>query len=126
MKSVSSPILVLISILVVLFVGHFFIVKGMQDNALGLLSLTYGFNLGITLLILLLFGWAFKNNVQQIGSVFLMSSGAKVLLFFSIIYPFLKMNGSVKSFSFAAFFIPYAVCLAAEVIIAVRLMKKMG
>lgn len=125
MKNVVNTILVLVALLVVLFTGHYFVVKGMNAHAFSLLALTYGFNLGITLLILLLFGWAFKNKVQQIGSVFLMSTGAKFLLFFMLIYPFLEMNGSVKSFSFAAFFIPYAVCLVAEVLIAIRLMRQM-
>jgi len=123
MKRIVKPILVLTSILVVLFTGHFFVVQDMQSNAFDLLLLTYGFNFVITLLILLLFGWAFKAKVQQMGSIFLMSTGAKFLLFFTVIYPFLKMSGSVKSFSFAAFFIPYAVCLTAEVILAIRLMN---
>lgn len=123
MKRILKPILTLIAVLVVLFIGHYFVVMDMQKNAMKLLLLTYSFNLGITLLILVLFGWAFQNKVQQIGSIFLMSTGAKFLLFFSVVYPFLKMNGSVKSFSFAAFFIPYTVCLTAEVILAIRLLN---
>ncbi|MCR9172467.1 MAG: hypothetical protein NXI10_08255 [bacterium] len=126
MKKIVKPTLILISILVVLFTGHYFVVKDMNDNAFNLLLLTYSFNLGITLLILVLFGWAFSNKIQQLGSIFLMSTGAKFLLFFSIIYPFLKMNGTVKSFSFAAFFIPYAVCLTAEVLLAIRLMNSIS
>lgn len=125
MKNVVSTILVLLAILVVLFTGHYLVVKDMNPSAFSLLGLTYGFNFGITLLILVLFDWAFRRKMQQIGFVFLMSTGAKFLLFFLLIYPFLKLNGSVKSFAFAAFFIPYAVCLVAEVLIAIRLMKKM-
>lgn len=123
MKRIVKPILLLTVILAALFTGHFLVVKEMQSNAFELLILTYCFNLGITILILVLFGWAFKAKIQQIGSIFLMSTGAKFLLFFSIIYPFLQTSGSVKSFSFAAFFIPYAVCLTAEVILAIRLMN---
>ncbi|GAB5416744.1 MAG: hypothetical protein Crog4KO_22330 [Crocinitomicaceae bacterium] len=123
MKRILKPILILIILLVILFIGHYFIARDMQENAFKLLFLTYAFNYGITLLILLLFGWAFQNKIQQMGSIFLMSTGAKFLLFFSVVYPFLKMNGSVKSFSFAAFFIPYAVCLAAEVILAIKLLN---
>ncbi len=123
MKRILKPILILIILLVALFIGHYFIVRNMQENAFTLLLLTYAFNFGITLLILLLFGWAFQNKIQQMGSIFLMSTGAKFLLFFSVVYPFLKTNGSVKSFSFAAFFIPYAVCLAAEVILAIKLLN---
>jgi len=126
MKRIRNTVLILIALLIVLFSGHYFVVKDMNDNAFNLLLLTYGFNLGVTILIVVLFSWAFKNRVQQIGTVFLMSTGAKFLLFFTLIYPFLNMNGSVKSFSFGAFFIPYAICLTAEVLLAIKLMNKMS
>lgn len=125
MKIISKYILILFAVILVAFSGHFAVLNAMGQNAGNSLFLTYGFNLGVTVLILFGFSLILKKKSKQIGSVFLISSLIKFLLFFSVITPFLKTTGSVKSYAFAAFFIPYAICLIVEVLVTIKLLKQL-
>jgi len=125
MKIISKYILILFAVIIVAFGCHYLVLTAIGDNAGDSLFLTYGFNFGVTLLILVGFNIILRKKSNQIGSVFLISSLIKFLLFFSVITPFLKTTGSVKSSAFAAFFIPYAICLVVEVLVTIKLLKQL-
>ena len=122
-KTISKSIILLTALLVVAFTLHYLIVAESDSNAINKLLLTYLFNYLFTLLLIYGFIILIRKKSKQIGYAFLFGSMIKFLLFFALISPFLKMNGSVKSFAFAAFFIPYAICLIAEVWITVRILN---
>ena len=125
MKLINKSVLLLTAILVAVFSAHTLVVTSMYSESLSKLILTYGFNYTFTLIVLVVFQIFVNKDIKQLGTVFLFSSMIKFLLFFMLIWPFLKIEGAVKSFAFAAFFIPYAICLATEVLVTVRLLRKM-
>ncbi len=122
-KIISRAILYITLVLTILFIAHYFVAIGFNDYALQTLSLTYGFNFGITVVLLVAFRRIIKKNQKQVGSAFLLTSMIKFVLFFIVIYPFVKVSGGLKSFAFGAFFIPYAACVIAEVLVTIRLLN---
>lgn len=124
MKIIIRAALILLGILLVTFIVHYFVVKDWDPNALSSLLLTYGFNYGVTAVLLTVFYFVIRQNGSQLGSIFLLSSMVKFGLFLLLIYPFLKMNGSVKSFSFFAFFLPYALCMVLEVLVTIKFLNQ--
>lgn len=124
MKIIIRAALILLSLLLVTFTLHYFVVKDGNSHALSSLSLTYGFNYGVTAILLAVFYFVIRQNGNQLGSIFLLSSMVKFGLFLLLIYPFLKKTGSVKSFSFFAFFLPYALCMVTEVLVTIKFLNQ--
>ena len=124
MKILSKNLIMLTAVIVAAFVINFFIVKSWQENAFETLLLTYGVNFILTVLILLGFYFVSKNNAKQLGYTFLLSSFVKFGIFFVFIKPALNMEGTLKSAAFAAFFIPYAICMVFEVVIAMKMLNQ--
>jgi len=122
-KTVISWLLGLITILLISFAVQIYLVDGKMENAINMLLLTYGFNIIFTGLVLIPFQILLRKGSKQIGSLFLLTSMIKFLLFFVVISP--NLSGGVKSYGFAAFFIPYAICLTFEVLVTVRIMKSL-
>lgn len=113
----------LIALLSISFCVHLYFVHGKMPFAFDLLMLTYSFNLIFTILVLAVFQRVLRKGSKQIGSLFLITSMLKFLLFFVAISP--NLSGGVKSYAFAAFFIPYAICLTFEVLVTVRIIKSL-
>lgn len=122
-KTISKSLTLLAAALVVAFTLHYLVVADFASDVINSLLLTYLFNFGFTILVIYAFIILIRKKSKQIGYTFLFGSLIKFLLFFVLIAPYLKMTGSVKSFAFAAFFIPYAICLIAEVWITVRILN---
>ena len=122
-KTISKSIALLTALMIVAFTLHYLFVAEIEKSALQKLLLTYLFNYLFTLALVYVFNILIRRQSKQIGYAFLFGSMIKFILFFAFISPFLKMNGSVKSFAFAAFFIPYAICLIAEVWITARILN---
>jgi hypothetical protein len=57
-----------------------------------------------------------NKNSAQAGFVFMAGSALKFLVFFLVFYPIYKADDEMQAVEFAAFFIPYSICLIAEVI----------
>ena len=53
---------------------------------------------------------------HQVGFYYMAGSFLKFLVFFIVFYPVYKLDGHMDTLEFAAFFVPYAICLAIETI----------
>jgi len=75
-----------------------------------------------------IFGFLYKYRERfksQIGFLFLAGSFVKFAVFFIIFYPVYKGDNDISSLEFAAFFVPYAICLVLETSSLVKWLNKM-
>jgi len=49
----------------------------------------------------------------------------KFIVFFLVFYPPYKMDGNMDKLEFAAFFVPYVICLVLETVFTARMLQKM-
>ena len=77
--------------------------------------LSYGVNFLLAAFIYLIIQQSLKKNGVHTGFIFMAGSGVKFVVFFSVFYPFYNTDNVMQTTEFAAFFIPYAVCLILEV-----------
>ncbi len=61
---------------------------------------------------------------QSLGFIFLGGFFLKLLFFMLFFKPVYKFDSEISTLEFAAFFVPYAVCLAFETIVLVRLLNR--
>lgn len=54
------------------------------------------------------------------GFAFMVGSGLKFLVFFSVFYPVYHADGQISSVEFASFFVPYAIALCVELLLFVK------
>lgn len=70
--------------------------------------------------------YIFRNKIKtQIGFLFLAGSFLKFIVFFILFYPSYKADGSMAASEFAAFFVPYAICLVVETLFTAIMLQKM-
>ena len=67
------------------------------------------------------FKYKFKNTL---GFLFMGGSSLKFIIFFIVFQPVYKLDGVTSKSEFAAFFIPYALCLSLEVYSLVKMLNK--
>lgn len=72
--------------------------------------------------ILFLFRKSLKN---YIGYLFMGGSFLKFIFFFVIFYPAYRADGDMDKFEFAAFFLPYVICLVIETIFTAKMLKNL-
>ena len=105
----------LIVILIAAFAIHLLILKYLElplfNNKI---VLSYILN---TTLAIAIFGLLFRYREKvkdNIGFLFLAGSFLKFIAFFILIYPSYKADGGTSKLEFAAFFVPYLICLFIE------------
>jgi hypothetical protein len=64
-----------------------------------------------------------RKNTNIVGFVFLFGSLFKFLIYFLVLQPFLKENGTVERTVFFFFFLPYALCLILEVYFLIKMLN---
>lgn len=70
--------------------------------------------------------YSFRNKIKtQIGFIFMAGSFLKFIVFFILFYPSYKTDGDMGSSEFAAFFVPYAICLVVETVFTAKMLQKM-
>jgi len=87
--------------------------------------LSYMINL---ILALAIFGFLYKYRERfksQIGFLFLAGSFVKFAVFFLVFYPIYKADNDISKLEFAAFFVPYVICLVLETYSLVKWLNKM-
>lgn len=68
----------------------------------------------------------FRNKIKtQIGFLFMAGSFLKFIVFFILFYPSYKADGVMATSEFAAFFVPYAICLVVETVFTAKMLLKM-
>lgn len=129
--SVRNPILlfllILIPLLCVSFYLHTFI---LQDNDFpkygDRIVLSYAINFLLASIIYIGIH-RFRNRLKtQIGFIFMGGSFLKFIVFFILFYPSYTSDGGMGSSEFAAFFVPYAICLIVETGFTAKMLQNMG
>lgn len=88
-----------------------------------MLLLSYLLNFILALVIFLsLFALRIKLK-NQIGFLYMGGSMLKFLIFFLVFYPGYKADGIVSKSEFAAFFIPYLLCLILETVYTAKMLN---
>lgn len=116
-----------LTILLIVVFGIHIAVLSLIDKPLfeNKIVLSYIINLVLAIAI---FGFLYKYRERfksQIGFLFLAGSFVKFAVFFIIFYPVYKADNDISSLEFAAFFIPYAICLVLETSSLVKWLNKM-
>jgi hypothetical protein len=81
---------------------------------------SYLFNGGFALISFMLLLLMNRKNPGVTGFVFMAASALKFIVFFFLFYPFYYSDGSITRIEFSSFFVPYAICLAAELLYFVK------
>ncbi|MAM28080.1 MAG: hypothetical protein CMC13_03575 [Flavobacteriaceae bacterium] len=81
------------------------------------IGLCYAVNFLLAAFIYVVIQQTFKNNSTIAGFVFMAGSFVKFIIFFLVFYPIFQQDEMMQTSEFAAFFVPYAVCLAIEVVV---------
>ena len=117
---------VLVPLLLIVFLVHTYLLQHLSLPQYGnkiVLSYTVNFLMATVIFIGL---YAFRNRMKtQIGFLFMAGSLLKFIVFFVLLYPSYKADGEMDSSEFAAFFIPYAICLIVETVSMVKMLQKM-
>ncbi len=66
-----------------------------------------------------------KQLKNHIGFLFMGGSFLKFIFFFILFYPAYKADGEMGRSEFAAFFVPYAICLVIETVFMAKMLKKL-
>ena len=105
----------LIALLSIIFGLHLAVLNYLKmplfDNKIVLsyvLNITMALTIYITLFLLK------KKYKEQLGFIFLFGSALKFLVFFLFFFKSYKLDGNINKYEFAAFFIPYLICLILE------------
>ncbi|TMM58916.1 hypothetical protein FEE95_05650 [Maribacter algarum] len=70
--------------------------------------------------------YIYRNKLQNyIGFLFMAGSFLKFIFFFIVFYPSYKLDGDMSRLEFAAFFIPYAICLVLETVFTAKMLQKL-
>ena len=77
---------------------------------------SYVINFVLAVIVLLVIEKTMQKQSAQAGFIFMAGSGLKFLVFFLVFYPSYQADGEMKTIEFITFFIPYALCLIADVI----------
>lgn len=119
---------IFLGILFVVLLGAFLVHLGILfwldlelfDN---LIILSYILNYALAALLLI----AVKSNLNKqsshTGFLFMAGSGLKFLIFFLFFYPVYQSDDTMQTVEFAAFFVPYALCLTLEVVYLAKLLN---
>ncbi|MCF6306638.1 MAG: DUF6168 family protein [Flavobacteriaceae bacterium] len=118
MKKTSLRFLLSLLLLLVLLFGlHLFILHltgiPLFENQI---IRSYIVNYLLAVIVLVLVEKSLNSNSAQAGFVFMAGSAIKFLVFFLVFYPTYKADGKMQTVEFIAFFVPYSICLIAEVI----------
>ncbi len=68
----------------------------------------------------------YRNTLKNyVGFLFMAGSLLKFLLFFILFYPSYNADGDMSKLEFAAFFVPYAICLILETFFIAKMLQKL-
>jgi len=126
-QTVSRFIVILIIALAATFCVHIFVL-----NALNLplfndkIVLSYLVNALLAGIIFYSLQKLKEKYKTQIGFLFLFGSAFKFVVFFILFFPSYKADGVMDKMEFAAFFVPYVVCLILETYSLSQMLNKMS
>lgn len=125
MKQVSRFILFLLLSLSIVFIIHLAL---LHFNNLPLFEhkiiAAYTVNFLLAIIIYLILFFAKEKYPTQLGFMFMGGSFMKFIVFFLVFYPYYKSDGKMEMLEFAAFFIPYVICLVIETLGVIKILQE--
>jgi Na+-translocating ferredoxin:NAD+ oxidoreductase RnfD subunit len=107
----------LFATLLLFFIGHigvlYFLEAPLFQNRI---ILSYSVNYLLALGILYFVQSNFNKQASNTAFIFLLGSAIKFGVFFILFYPHYNADSQMQTTEFAAFFVPYAICLTLEVL----------
>lgn len=91
----------------------YFLKKPLFEN---MIVMSYVINFILASVILVVIEKTMQKKSEQAGFIFMAGSGLKFLVFFIVFYPSYRADGTMQTIEFITFFIPYALCLIADVL----------
>ncbi|RKN82734.1 DUF6168 family protein [Ulvibacterium marinum] len=120
-------LIVLIAVLGLLFFIHVALLRSSgfppYGNMLVWSYLVNGLLAAAIFILLYVFRKKLKNSI---GFLFMAGSFLKFIVFFIVFYPSYKIDGDMNKLEFAAFFVPYAICLILETVFTAKMLQKMS
>jgi hypothetical protein len=126
-NSVVSRFLIPLGALLVLsfFIHVFFLENSGYAKYGDRIVLSYLVN-GILAAAIFISLYIYRNKLKNyIGFLFMAGSFLKFIVFFILFYPSYKVDGDIDKLEFAAFFIPYAICLILETVFTAKMLQKL-
>lgn len=125
-KTISRFITSLLLTLGISFALHLLVLKQLDLPLLNnKITLSYTINAILAITILTALFKLKERYKTQIGFLFLFGSALKFVVFFLIFFPSYKADGVMDKLEFAAFFIPYVLCLILETVYLSKMLNKM-
>lgn len=123
---VSQFLIALIALLAIAFFTHVFLLENFGyykfKNKIILSYVVNGVLAGLIFISL----YRFRNKLKNyIGFLFMIGSFIKFIFFFLLFYPGYNADGDMNRLEFAAFFIPYVICLILETVFTARMLQKL-
>ncbi len=124
-KIILSNSLIISSIALVSYVVYIFVLQQLNVQIL-LKKIQLAFVLNAALAVVIVAAMVIlKTRIKdQLAYVFIGGSFLKFACFFLFFYPDFHQDGHISKNEFFSFFIPYAICLIAETITAIRFLNK--
>lgn len=118
MQNSSFKFLGFLAILLLMIFGiHLFALNFTNHSLFGnQIILSYIVNYLLAVIVLVLVEKSLNSNSAQAGFIFMAGSALKFLVFFLVFYPTYKADDKMQTIEFITFFVPYSICLIAEVI----------
>jgi len=122
---IVSFLLVLTAILGLIFLSHTYLLDHFGYLQYGNLIVTsYSINAALAAFIYIPL-YLLKNKLKNyIGYLFIAGSFLKFIFFFIFFYPAYHADGEMSKQEFAAFFVPYVICLVVETVFTSKMLKK--
>ena len=126
LSPVIQFVLLVVLTLIVVFVIHTYYLDTMGLPVFGnKIRLSYIVNASLALVIYIaLYQFRFKLK-DYIGFLFMGGSFIKFVFFFILFYPSYKIDGEMSRLEFAAFFIPYVICLFLETVYMAKMLRNL-
>jgi len=124
MKCSLSFVLKLSLILISVFLIHLFVLHQLDQSLFdNYIIQGYVLNYFLAVIIYLFINYFKEALKYQIGFIFIGGSFLKFLFFFIIFYPHYKEDDVISKAEFAAFFMPYLVCLVIETLSIIKILN---
>jgi len=126
-NSVVSRFLVsLIALLAIAFFTHVFLLENSgYAKYEHKIVLSYLVN-GVLAAAIFISLYIYRNKLKNyIGFLFMAGSFLKFIVFFILFYPSYKADRDIDKLEFAAFFVPYAICLILETVFTAKMLQKL-
>lgn len=103
--------------LIIVFSIHLSVLYFLKKPLFGnMIVLSYIINFILAAIVLIVIERTMRKKTEQAGFIFMAGSGLKFLVFFIVFYPSYRADGTMQTIEFTTFFIPYALCLIADVL----------